>query len=63
MNYKLNKFFEFPFILDFREILQNINEISTVSNNIDFIYDLKSIIIHSGEVDKGHYYSLIKEMN
>ena len=63
INYKLNKFFEFPFILDFREILQNINEISSASNNNDFIYDLKSIIIHSGEADKGHYYLLIKEKN
>ena len=63
MNYKLNKIFEFPFILDFREILQNINGISTTSNNNNFIYDFKSIIVHSGETDKGHNYSLIKEMN
>jgi len=63
INYKLNKFFYFPFILDFREILQNINEISSASNNNDFIYDLKSIIIHSGEAYKSYYYSLIKEKN
>ena len=31
--------------------------------NNDFLYDLKNIIIHSGDVNNGYYYSIIKNIN
>jgi len=48
---KLNNFYEFPFEL-------NMSHFSKENSNI---YELKGVIVHSGLLDGGHYYSFVKE--
>ena len=53
---KINDYYEFPLILDMNKytekyLSQNISE--------DNMYKLKSIIIHTGTCESGHYYSYI----
>ena len=52
--YKLNKYFEFPHILDVKDYL--------IENHIEenTVYELTGITIHFGYSDFGHYYDLIK---
>ena len=30
-------------------------------NSIDYNYDLKSIVYHTGNINSGHYYSVVKQ--
>ena len=53
---KINDYYEFPLELDMAKYL---NE----SNSSDNIYILKSIVIHMGTCENGHYYSFIKNNN
>ena len=55
-NIKVNNRVEFPDILNMNNYMfpNNINEQNT-------IYNLKAIIIHSGESEQGHYFSFIKD--
>ena len=51
---KLNKYFEFPHVLDVKDyLIENHTEENTV-------YELTGITIHFGYSDFGHYYDLIK---
>ena len=54
---KINDYYEFPFILDMNKYTQNYLE--NTGNNEDNIYKLKSIIVHNGNCETGHYYSFI----
>ena len=55
-NVKVNNRAEFP------DILEMINyKIHNNANKQNIIYNLKAIIIHTGEIEKGHYFSFIKD--
>jgi len=65
-NQKVNSYYEFPTTLDMRPYFNN----STSSNHIyhdlhkEYCkYTLKGVVIHTGTVNAGHYYSLIKDPN
>ena len=53
---KINDYYEFPLILDMNKYTDKF-----INNNIseDNMYKLKSIIIHTGTCESGHYYSYI----
>ena len=53
---KINDYYEFPLILDMNKYTDRyINN----GSNEDNTYKLKSIIIHTGNCDSGHYYAFI----
>ena len=54
--YKINDYYEFPLNLDMNKYMQKNNN---NSNDKDNMYKLKSIIIHSGTCESGHYYAYI----
>ena len=55
---KINDFYEFPYELDMTKyVIQNNKD---KKNNI---YTLKSIVVHMGTCENGHYYSFIKNEN
>ena len=54
---KINDYYEFPLELD---MAKYINDSSSSENNI---YVLKSIVIHMGTCENGHYYAYIKNNN
>ena len=57
---KINDYYEFPLILDMNKYTEKF-----INNNIneDNMYKLKSIIIHTGTCESGHYYSYILDDN
>ena len=58
---KLNDYFPFPTELDMFPYTQEYNP----NNNTDkkILYDLIGVVIHMGNSERGHYYSLIKEQS
>ena len=60
---KINDYYEFPLSFDMTnytdDYLNNNRNIKKVNNN----YKLKSIVVHSGDSNKGHYYSFIYDNN
>lgn len=52
---KMNEYFEFPMKLDLKPW-------STVEETSEeyYVYDLVGVLVHSGYVDAGHFYSIIK---
>ena len=59
---KLNKYFQFPQTLNMNFYTTNYlnnNNIKNIDNN----YNLKSIVIHDGTTDSGHYYLYSKNYN
>ena len=59
---KLNDYFPFPLELDMYPYTQNYNP-KIKNDDKKIIYDLNGIVIHLGNSERGHYYSLIKEHN
>ena len=57
---KIDDFYEFPFELDMTKYIAESNK---KKNNINNIYTLKSVVIHMGNCENGHYYSFIKIKN
>ena len=55
--FKINDYYEFPLTLDMSKYTENYVENS--GNKEDNTYKLKSIVIHEGTCEKGHYYSYI----
>ena len=56
---KLNDYYEFPIELNMNKYTSEyLNNIETKNNNI---YKLKSIVIHQGSSDGGHYYAFIRD--
>ena len=55
-NIKINNRVEFPDILEMNNYM-----IPNNSNKQNIIYNLKAIIIYSGESEQGHYFSFIKD--
>ena len=54
---KNNSLIDFPFILDMSKYTFGyIHE-----NNSNYNYDLKSIVYHTGNINSGHYYSVVKQ--
>lgn len=51
--YKVHDFFEFPPEINLRDIM--------FKDEGDVVYELSGIVIHTGEVNAGHYYSIIKK--
>ena len=59
--YKINDYFEFPLELDMNKYTSDyINKKNTNMNNK---YSLKGVVIHSGNCEMGHYYSIIKNLD
>lgn len=62
---KLNDKFEYPLELDMSEFVSETCKKQTQSSKDheeqDFIYELKSIIIHRGGAYGGHYYAYVKD--
>jgi len=59
--YKINDYFEFPLELDMNKYTSDyINKKNTNANNK---YSLKGVVIHSGNCEMGHYYSIIKNLD
>ncbi|CAG9329496.1 unnamed protein product [Blepharisma stoltei] len=60
---KLNEYFEFPSELDMepytQEGLKNLENGSGVFEKNYYNYKLRGIIIHTGDAERGHYYSFI----
>ena len=54
---KINDYYEFPLILDMNKYTEEY--INNNENQTDNKYELKSIIIHTGDCDNGHYCSFI----
>ena len=54
---KINDYYEFPLILDMNKYTENYLENTGIIE--DNIYKLKSIIIHNGNCETGHYYAFI----
>ena len=54
---KINDYYEFPLILDMSKYMENYSEDN--EDKEDNTYKLKSIIIHEGTCEEGHYYSYI----
>ena len=54
---KINDYYEFPLILDMNKYTENYLENTGI--NEDNIYKLKSIIVHNGNCETGHYYAFI----
>ena len=55
--FKINDYYEFPMELNMDKYVQKTNS----NNNINNLYKLKSIVVHSGSCESGHYYSYILE--
>ena len=53
--YKINDYYEFPLELNMNKYVQRDNN----NINTNYLYKLKSIVIHSGNCESGHYYSYI----
>lgn len=72
-NQKVNSFFEFPLELNLEEYTQHAQIERDIKGGIDsnvhlielpksyYRYKLKGVIIHSGTLDGGHYYSFIED--
>ena len=54
---KINDYYEFPLILDMNKYTEDF--INNNENKFDNKYKLKSIIIHDGDCENGHFYSFI----
>ena len=54
---KINDYYEFPLELDMNKYKSEINK------NENNIYILKSIVVHMGNCENGHYYAFIKNKN
>lgn len=54
---KIKSRFAFSDLLDLSEIC---NDVTSIKDNFQTIYDLQSIIIHRGEFGSGHYYSYVR---
>ena len=57
---KINDYYDFPFELDMTKYKSENND---VKNNDKNKYILKSIVVHYGNCENGHYYSFIKTNN
>jgi hypothetical protein len=55
---KINDFYEFPYELDMTKYIMQNNK-----DHNNSIYTLKSIVVHMGTCENGHYYSFIKNEN
>ena len=56
---KINKYFEFNQNLSLKDYI--IDNKKNMNNNQDYLYKLKSIIIHKGSAISGHYFGLIND--
>lgn len=57
--FKINDYYEFPLELDMdKYTYEFINNKNINKNNT---YSLKSVIIHDGNINEGHYYTIIKD--
>ena len=59
INVKINKNFSFPFSLDLKNFLLNIDNNKNNVTKCNFI--LKGIVVHQGEGGYGHYIAIIKD--
>ena len=57
---KINDYYDFPFELDMTKYKGENNDVKNSDNNK---YILKSIVVHMGNCENGHYYSFIKTNN
>lgn len=55
---KINDFCEFPVLLDLRPWSDGSH-----SDDTYYLYDLVGVLVHSGNADYGHYYSIIKDQD
>ena len=59
---KLNNRFEFPLELDMKEYCDFTDKNPEQINDIEYLYELYGVIVHSGTPFSGHYYSYIRDM-
>ena len=60
---KLNDYYEFPIDLDMQKYTTDfLNNTGNKADNKEFLYKLKSVVIHSGNSEGGHYYSFIRDL-
>ena len=57
--FKINDFYEFPIELDMNKYTSEFNDNKNTQQNNKYI--LKSVIVHMGNSDGGHYYAFIKD--
>ena len=61
---KINDYYEFPFELDMTKYKTDFDKNDSKNNsNSSNIYVLKSVVVHMGNSENGHYYSFIKNNN
>ena len=61
---KINDYYEFPFELDMTKYKTDFDKNDSDNNsNASNIYVLKSVVVHMGNSENGHYYSFIKNNN